>query len=133
MRSELSCGVKRVKAELLAADYRALYSSRDESHRSFDLRGRGHNGRTADGSAAHRRAPDGPIGREVLRIVEQNRAQALVPEYDRQSRGDGGAGGGSVACHARRVNEEELRRRVLSLRDSPPLLERVVFELTPVS
>jgi deazaflavin-dependent oxidoreductase (nitroreductase family) len=43
------------------------------------------------------------------------------------------AGGSSVLCRARRVNEEELRRRVLSLRDAPPLLERVVFELTPVT
>jgi deazaflavin-dependent oxidoreductase (nitroreductase family) len=42
-------------------------------------------------------------------------------------------GGSSIACRARRIDEEELRRRVLSLRDSPPLLERVVFELMPVT
>jgi hypothetical protein len=30
------------------------------------------------------------------------------------------------------LDDEDLRRRVLSLRDSPPLLERAVFELTPV-
>jgi len=42
------------------------------------------------------------------------------------------AGGERFACHARRVDDEELRRRVLKLRDTPPLLERVVFELAPV-
>ncbi len=41
------------------------------------------------------------------------------------------AGGESFACRARLLNNEDLRRRVLSLRDSPPLLDRVVFELTP--
>jgi len=42
------------------------------------------------------------------------------------------AGGERFACRARRVDEDELRRRVLNLRDAPPLLERVIFELTPV-
>lgn len=42
------------------------------------------------------------------------------------------AGGERFACRARRVDDEDLRRRVLNLRDSPPLLERAVFELTPV-
>jgi deazaflavin-dependent oxidoreductase (nitroreductase family) len=41
------------------------------------------------------------------------------------------AGGERFACRARRVDDEELRRRVLKLRDTPPLLERVVFELAP--
>ena len=34
-------------------------------------------------------------------------------------------------CKARQVTEEDLRRRILTLRDSPPLLERVVFEIAP--
>jgi deazaflavin-dependent oxidoreductase (nitroreductase family) len=42
------------------------------------------------------------------------------------------AGGERFACRARRVDDEELRRRVLKLRDTPPLLERVVFELAPL-
>ena len=41
------------------------------------------------------------------------------------------AAGRLVSCRARQLTDEELRRRVLSLRDSPPLLDRVVFELTP--
>ncbi|HEY1266253.1 MAG TPA: nitroreductase family deazaflavin-dependent oxidoreductase [Candidatus Binatia bacterium] len=41
------------------------------------------------------------------------------------------AAGELFACRARLLDEEGLRRRVLSLRDSPPLLDRVVFELTP--
>ena len=35
------------------------------------------------------------------------------------------------SCRARLVTEEPLRLRVLRLRDSEPLLERVVFELAP--
>jgi len=42
------------------------------------------------------------------------------------------AAGESFPCLARRVDDVELRRRVLVLRDSPPLLERVVFELIPM-
>jgi deazaflavin-dependent oxidoreductase (nitroreductase family) len=34
-------------------------------------------------------------------------------------------------CKSRRVTEEPLRMRVLNLRDSAPLAERVVFELAP--
>jgi deazaflavin-dependent oxidoreductase (nitroreductase family) len=35
------------------------------------------------------------------------------------------------SCRARQVADEKLRARVLNLRDSPPLLERVVFEMVP--
>ena len=42
------------------------------------------------------------------------------------------AGGERFSCSARRVEEEDLRREVLTLRDSPPQLGRVVFEFTPV-
>jgi deazaflavin-dependent oxidoreductase (nitroreductase family) len=42
------------------------------------------------------------------------------------------AAGELFSCRARRVEDEKLRRRVLGLRDSPPLLERAVFELAPV-
>ncbi len=42
------------------------------------------------------------------------------------------AAGRLRSCRARLLDDENLRRRVLSLRDSPPRLERVVFELIPV-
>jgi deazaflavin-dependent oxidoreductase (nitroreductase family) len=41
------------------------------------------------------------------------------------------AGGERFSCRARRVEDEKLRRRVLNLRNAPPILERVVFEMTP--
>ena len=34
-------------------------------------------------------------------------------------------------CRARQVTDKHLRGRVLTLRDSPALLDRVVFEMTP--
>jgi len=34
-------------------------------------------------------------------------------------------------CEAREVTDEKLRRRVLILRDSPDLSDRIVFEITP--
>jgi len=41
------------------------------------------------------------------------------------------AGGERFACRAQQSADEQLRVRVLTLRDSPPVLKRVVFELTP--
>jgi deazaflavin-dependent oxidoreductase (nitroreductase family) len=41
--------------------------------------------------------------------------------------------GKRLACIARQVAEDKLRQEILSLRDSPPLMERVVFEITPQS
>jgi len=41
------------------------------------------------------------------------------------------AGGEKFSCEARQVADEKLRVRVLKLRDATPLLERVVFEMTP--
>jgi deazaflavin-dependent oxidoreductase (nitroreductase family) len=41
------------------------------------------------------------------------------------------ADGELFSCRARQVANEKLRARVLNLRDSPPLLERVVFEMIP--
>ena len=41
------------------------------------------------------------------------------------------AGGERFSCRSRQVADDELRVRVLTLRDCPPVLERVVFELTP--
>ncbi|TAJ95658.1 nitroreductase family deazaflavin-dependent oxidoreductase [bacterium] len=41
------------------------------------------------------------------------------------------AGGECFACQARRLTDEMLRGRVLSLRDSPALANRVVFEIIP--
>ncbi len=42
------------------------------------------------------------------------------------------AGNRRVSCRRRLVTEERLRIQVLQLRDSPPLLGRVVFEMSPV-
>ena len=42
------------------------------------------------------------------------------------------AGGKSYKCRARLVTEEPLRLRALHIRDSKPLLERIVFELAPI-
>jgi deazaflavin-dependent oxidoreductase (nitroreductase family) len=39
--------------------------------------------------------------------------------------------GERYACVAQPVRDERLRRRILTLRDSPALMERVVFEITP--
>ena len=39
--------------------------------------------------------------------------------------------GKKLSCTARQVTDDKLRREILSLRDSPPLMERVVFEITP--
>ena len=41
------------------------------------------------------------------------------------------AGGKRVSCRSHLVTDEKLRQRVLQLRDSPPLLDRVVFEMSP--
>jgi deazaflavin-dependent oxidoreductase (nitroreductase family) len=41
------------------------------------------------------------------------------------------AKGERFACKARQVTEETLRRHILSLRDSPPRMDRVVFEIKP--
>lgn len=41
------------------------------------------------------------------------------------------AGGERFFCQARQVTNEKLRLRVLTLRDSPALTDRVVFEMTP--
>ncbi len=39
--------------------------------------------------------------------------------------------GNKLACISRQVTDETLRQQILSLRDSPPLMKRVVFEITP--
>jgi len=39
--------------------------------------------------------------------------------------------GEKLPCTARQVADEGLRRQVLMMRDSPPRLERVLFEITP--
>ena len=41
------------------------------------------------------------------------------------------AGGERFACRARQVTDKKLRLRVLNLRDSPALVDRVVFEMIP--
>ena len=41
--------------------------------------------------------------------------------------------GEKLSCTAKQVTDETLRKRVLTLRDSPPQLDRVVFEIRPTS
>jgi deazaflavin-dependent oxidoreductase (nitroreductase family) len=41
------------------------------------------------------------------------------------------ARGERLSCTAKRVTDEQLRRHILALRDSPPLMDRVVFEIKP--
>jgi deazaflavin-dependent oxidoreductase (nitroreductase family) len=41
------------------------------------------------------------------------------------------ARGEKLSCTARLVTDDSLRRQILTLRDSPARLERVVFEITP--
>ena len=43
------------------------------------------------------------------------------------------ANGEIISCTAQQITDEALRKQVLTLRDSPPQLERVVFEITPVA
>ena len=40
--------------------------------------------------------------------------------------------GEKISCASKQVTDESLRRQILTLRDSPPLMERVVFEIRPV-
>ena len=41
------------------------------------------------------------------------------------------AKGQHYSCIAKQVDDEKLRFRILTLRDSPALLDRAVFEMTP--
>lgn len=41
------------------------------------------------------------------------------------------AKGERFSCAATRVRDEKLRRHILTLRDSSPLMDRVVFEIKP--
>jgi deazaflavin-dependent oxidoreductase (nitroreductase family) len=39
--------------------------------------------------------------------------------------------GEKLACVARQVTDDNLRQEILRMRDSPPRMDRVVFEITP--
>jgi hypothetical protein len=41
------------------------------------------------------------------------------------------AKGETIACTAGQITDEALRKEILTLRDSPPQLDRVVFEIRP--
>jgi deazaflavin-dependent oxidoreductase (nitroreductase family) len=41
--------------------------------------------------------------------------------------------GERVPCTAKQVTDDSLRRQILTFRDSPPQMNRVVFELRPLS
>lgn len=49
------------------------------------------------------------------------------PAVDLKVRGE------KLSCTAKQVTDEPLRRQILTLRDSPPQLDRVVFEIKPQS
>ena len=38
-----------------------------------------------------------------------------------------------ISCTAKRVDDDSLRRQILTLRDAPPQMDRVVFEIAPRS
>ena len=40
--------------------------------------------------------------------------------------------GEKFSCTSMQVTNEDLRRQILTVRDSPPLMERMVFEIRPV-
>jgi hypothetical protein len=39
--------------------------------------------------------------------------------------------GEKLSCVAKQVTDDSLRRQILTLRDLPPQMDRVVFEITP--
>ncbi len=39
--------------------------------------------------------------------------------------------GEKISCMAKQVTDDALRRQILTLRDTPPQMNRVVFEITP--
>ena len=39
--------------------------------------------------------------------------------------------GEKLSCVAKQVTDDSLRRQILTLRDAPPQMDRVVFEITP--
>ena len=41
------------------------------------------------------------------------------------------AQGEKISCTAGQVTDDDFRKRILTLRDNPPQLERVVFEIKP--
>ena len=43
------------------------------------------------------------------------------------------ANGERLSCKATQVTDGKLRRHILTLRDSPPRMDRVVFEIKPIS
>lgn len=42
------------------------------------------------------------------------------------------AKGEKVSCAAKQITDENFRKQILSLRDTPPQLDRVVFEIKPL-
>lgn len=41
------------------------------------------------------------------------------------------AKGEKIACTAKQITDDNFRKQILTLRDNPPQLERVVFEIKP--
>jgi deazaflavin-dependent oxidoreductase (nitroreductase family) len=70
---------------------------------------------------------DGKFYAASRKIESKHWCQNMIENPNVEIKADGKL----FLCNARQVTEEKLRARVLNLRDSPPLQERVVFEITP--
>jgi deazaflavin-dependent oxidoreductase (nitroreductase family) len=70
---------------------------------------------------------DGKFYAASRKIESKHWCQNMIASPNVEIKADGKL----FSCTARQVTEEKLRARVLNLRDAPPLLERVVFELAP--
>lgn len=62
------------------------------------------------------------------RISGKHWCQNIIknPQVEIDARGE------LVSCSATQVTDDELRRKILTLRDSPPHMERVVFAIRPL-
>ena len=71
---------------------------------------------------------DGKFNATSASVKNKHWCQNMIKNPDVEVK----AGNRRVSCRSRLVTEESLRIQVLQLRDSPPLLGRAVFEMSPV-
>jgi len=69
------------------------------------------------------------IGRKTgeQRAVELRHNMLQTPAVELKAQGE------RFSCMATQVTDGKLRRYILTLRDSPPRMDRVVFEIKPIS
>jgi deazaflavin-dependent oxidoreductase (nitroreductase family) len=70
---------------------------------------------------------DGKFYAASRKIESKHWCRNMIKNPDVEVKADGEV----FSCRAQQVANQKLRVRVLDLRDSPPLLERVVFEMIP--